>query len=68
MLNGYTDKELLDYLQQITSKSKNRSRLRMSDCATDGGWKICNTVVGSGVKNVRQAIINYIEERKRNYE
>lgn len=67
MLNGYSDKTLLDYLQQLTDESKNKNKIQMVDATVDGGWKIHNITPYGGVRNVRQAVINYIEERKKNY-
>ena len=69
MLNGYSDKTLLDYLQQITDEKKYTGKVVLRDSTTGRGWRLHETsFLFDGVKDVRQAIINYIEERKRNYQ
>ncbi len=69
MLNGYSDKTLLDYLQQLIDKSDCVDGVIMSKTIVDWGFVLHG--IGQkldGTNNVRQAIINYIEERKRNYQ
>lgn len=64
MLNGYSDKTLLDYLQQMVNEHKTRGVILKDSIV---GWKLMPSSLSDGVKDVRQAIINYIEERKKNY-
>ena len=73
MLNGYSDKILLDYLQQLTDETNRTSSLYnkvvLRDSMIGRGFRLHETsgYDDTSCKNVRQAIINYIEERKKNY-
>jgi len=60
-MKEYTDTELLDYLQYLTSKKKYTGRVVLRDSFTGRGWRLHETSGYDGIRDVRMAIANYIQ-------
>lgn len=65
MLNSeYTDTQLLDYLQELLEDGgySNRCVLRLSESGR--GFRLHETSRDNGVRDVRQAIINFMKRHR----
>lgn len=61
-MKEFTDTELLDYLQYLTSvQKKYTGRVVLRDSFTGRGWRLHETSGDDGVRNVRMAIANYMQ-------
>lgn len=63
-MTGYTDTDLISYLQDLTDRAEYTGRVVLRKSTTDRGWRLHETS-RLGSKSVRQAIINFIEENKK---
>ena len=59
-MKEYTDTELLDYLQHLTSQKRYTGRVILRDSSTGRGWRLHETGGDSGIRDVRMAIANYM--------
>jgi hypothetical protein len=62
MERKYTDKELLDFLQELTNKDEYTGSVILRKSEHGRGWRLHETARYGSVPDVRQAIINYIEQ------
>lgn len=62
------DIELLDFLQQELNKSAYTGKVVCRDSTTNRGWRLHETSREGAVSDVRQAIINYMEQVKKKEE
>lgn len=60
---GYTDTDLLNYLQNLTDKIDYTGRVVLRKSSTGRGWRLHETS-RLGPKSVRQAIVNFIVENE----
>ena len=60
-MKKYTDTELLDYLQYLTSQKRYTGRVVLRDSFTGRGWRLHETSGYGARRSVREAIIYYIE-------
>lgn len=63
IITGYTDTDLINYLQDLTDKAEYTGRVVLRKSTTDRGWRLHETS-RLGSKSVRQAIVNFIENEK----
>ena len=61
-MKDYTDTELLDYLQYLTSQKKYTGRVVLRNSMTGRGWRLHETSGNDGIRDVRMAIGNYIQQ------
>ena len=61
----YTDKELLDFLQELNDKQDYTGKCVLRGSITGRGWRLHETSLDNAKKDVREAIIDYMEELKR---
>lgn len=64
-LNSPTDTELLDFLQLITNNAEYTGKVVCQKSTTGRGWRLHETSRDDGVSDVRQAVINYMEQVKK---
>ena len=60
-MKDYTDTELLDYLQYLTSQKKYTGRVVLRNSMTGRGWRLHETSGNDGIRDVRMAIANYMQ-------
>lgn len=56
----YTDKQMLDFLQGLTDYARYTGKAILRYSATGRGWRLHETSKDAGVKDVREAIVNYM--------
>lgn len=61
----YTDTELINYLQELNNESKYTGRCMLRNSSTGRGWRLHETSKEGACVSVRQAIINHIENSKK---
>ena len=61
-MKEYTDTELLDYLQYLTSQKKYTGRVVLRNSMTGRGWRLHETSRDDGIRDVRMAIANYMQQ------
>ena len=61
-MREYTDTELLDYLQYLTSQKKYTGRVVLRNSMTGRGWRLHETSGYDGIRDVRMAIGNYMQQ------
>ena len=61
-MKKYTDTELLDYLQYLTSQKKYTGRVVLRNSMTGRGWRLHETSGNDGIRDVRMAIENYMQQ------
>ena len=61
-MKEYTDTELLDYLQYLTSQKKYTGRVVLRNSMTGRGWRLHETSGNDGIRDVRMAIGNYMQQ------
>lgn len=61
-MKEYTDTELLDYLQYLTSQKRYTGRVVLRDSFTGRGWRLHETSGIDGIRDVRMAIANYMQQ------
>lgn len=57
----HPDKRRLDFMQKLTDEAAFTGKVVMRDSTTGRGWRIHETDTNTGVKNVREAIDNYMK-------
>ncbi len=60
----YSDTDLLDYLQKLTDDAKYSGRVMLRNSSIERGWRLYETSSENGFLDVREAIINYIENNE----
>ena len=61
-MKEYTDKELLDYLEDINKKGDYTGKCILRNSTTGRGWRLHETDKEDSSLTVREAIIKKIEE------
>lgn len=62
MAKEYTDTELLDYLQKLTDEQNYTGEVILRRSTTGRGWRLHETSWKGAVKDVRLAIIKFIQK------
>lgn len=62
---GCSDTELLDFLQALNDRNSDTGQCLLTISEIDGRWKLGESNI-PGWKNVRRAILDFMEENKEN--
>lgn len=60
-----TDKERMDFLQELTDKGEYTGKVILRKSTTGRGWRLHETALFEAVSSVREAIDNMMREVKR---
>ena len=61
----YTDKEMLDFLQELTDKAEYTGKCVLRDSTTGRGWRLLETSWDGCTPSVREAISNYMDKKRK---